>query len=62
MSSVHFLCCRRGLTARQLYTELSQADFEQQGGMLAVALPSSPAMPSVTAEIFSRCVLAHLRV
>lgn len=49
--------CRRGFTAGQLYSELAEPEFEQQGGMLAVALPSSPRRPNVTAEIFSRCGL-----
>lgn len=53
-SCVAFLWCRHGFTAGELYKQLAAEEFEQQGGMLAVALPSQPGAASVTAEIFGR--------
>lgn len=47
-------CYRRGFTAGELFAHLADEEFEQQGGMLAVALPSQPGAASVSAEIFGR--------
>jgi hypothetical protein len=45
---------RHGYTAGELFAQLAAEEFEQQGGMLAVALPSQAGAASVTAEIFGR--------
>ena len=46
---------RHGYTAGELFAQLAPEEFEQQGGMVAVALPSQAGAGSVTAEIFGRC-------
>jgi uncharacterized membrane protein len=46
---------RHGHTAGELFAQLAPEEFEQQGGMVAVALPSQAGAASVTAEIFGRC-------
>jgi hypothetical protein len=46
---------RHGYTAGELFAQLAPEEFEQQGGMVAVALPSQAGATSVTAEIFGRC-------
>ena len=47
--------CRHGYTAGELFAQLAAEEFEQQGGMVAVALPIHAGAASVTAEIFGRC-------
>ena len=49
--------CRHGYTAGELFAQLAPEEFEQQGGMVAFALPSQAGAASVTAEIFGRCCL-----